>query len=424
MATRAVGAPLAFLANLLIARILGPSEYGSYLSLLSAALLGASVSVFGANRVVAREVAVAPRREQESVLSSVLSWALGFVARIGIVVEGGLLIWMISGVGLGALAWDDQLGVLLLVLSASAIALIGGALLGLGRAAASQALDTVVKNGALLALAFAIWRLGSASTNPGTLIFAQVASYLLAGVVGLLLTHRSSQIDANAHRTRWRSHHQVPPSRRRELSKAASYFFIGSAALMTLGRLDVLLVNAFGGSIAAGLFGAANRLMQIARVGSLALMAWIQPRFGQAISEGDPKKLRELALQGVIVSVVLTALPVILTSAFASWLLALFGGGFLSAVLPLRLLLLGTLLWGVANPVGYGLLAVFGKEATLARITWAQLAATVILMVALVPRTGAVGGAIAYVVGMGISSAFTMLAALKVLIQYRPPTDA
>src|SRR5690606_32834959 len=104
--------------------------------------------------------------------------------------------------------------------------------------------------------------------------------------------------------------------------------------------------------------------------------------------------------RGTLICLALTVPPAAVAWMLAPWLMELFGPGFAGAVVPLRVLLTGSLIWGVGVPVGQAFLSVAGGERSLAAIGWLQLIVTIGFAVALVPRFGALGGAVAYASGV------------------------
>jgi len=411
LAARGAGAPLAFVTNVIVARLLGPAGYGSYLSLLSAGLLAGAVALFGVHRVTTREVATAPEDRQHRALVEVLRWALRFGTFTSIAAMLALLLWLWSGLGLVPSGWLERLLVVALVPLAAGTLLTSSVLLGLGNTAASQALTNAIKNGVLLVAVFVLY-LFAAHATTALVLACQVIAYVASIGLGIVWTRAASMRLPRAGTPEAAAGHP-PPSQAPNWRRAASFFFISSAAVLLMGRLDVVLVNGLAGPTAAGIFGAANRLIQIAMIGGLVLMGWLQPRLGRALANRDHHRLRTLWWRGTVLSAGLTLVPVAAAWLLAPWLMGLLGAGFGAAVSPFRWLLLGTALWGTTFPVGNALLSVAEREHVLAKITWVQLAITVAAVFVLAPRLGALGGAIAYALGVTVASALAGAASIR-----------
>jgi O-antigen/teichoic acid export membrane protein len=265
-------------------------------------------------------------------------------------------------------------------------------------------LEPVAKNAALLG-AVALMAATSDTVRIGAVLAAQGCAYLFAVVVGFLWLKRMARRLVPTLAAGRTGVNFEAPSNWKAWRRSAAYFFVGSAAVLALGRLDVVLVNGLAGATAAGLFGAANRLIQIAMLGGLVLMGWLQPRIGAAIQDGNLITVRRTLVRGALASVVLTFVPVAICWLFAPWLMGLMGTGFAGSVFPFRVLLLGMAFWGLGFPVGYAFLSVSGRERVLARITWLQLIVTVSLVVVFAKSHGAVGGAFGYACGLALTSA-------------------
>ena len=409
---RGLGAPLAFVTNVFVARLLGPADYGSYLALLSAGLLAGTVAVFGANRVVTREIAITAQDRQRQVTPLVLGWSLRFVGVLSVLTIAALLVWLGLGLGLGHTSWIERALVALLVPTSASTLLAAGVLLGLGNMVASQALANVVKNGALL-VGVLVLAVVAHRTRIDHILLLQVSAYLITIVLAARWIQGSMARNGRDRAIGDSAIAFTSPRDQRAWTRASSYFFVGSIAALVMARLDVVLVNGLAGPIAAGFFGAANRLVQIAMIGGLVLMGWIQPRFGEAYAVNDSGRLRRMWRQSLLAAGALAAVPIIVVWAAAPWLIGLLGPDFSGALSPLRWLLVGTLFWGTAVPAGNALLAVTGRERDLANIAWLQVGVTLALIFVLVPTLGADGGAIAYTSGLVLASLTTITAAWK-----------
>ncbi len=391
--------PLAFAANLLIARSLGPAGYGIYMTLLSAGLLAAGIAVFGVNRVLIREIARSEYGDKTTMLRNMLHWALRFTSITTLISIVIMLAWLDSGSGAPESDWISRILIGLLILGSLGTLLTAGLLLGLGSAAQSQALDNVIKNGMLLLGMLLLLALGL-PVSISSVLGIQVIAFTVAIIIGIIwlcrlrrhfpgaMTNRSVVVN-HVVKCTWR--------------RSAVHFFAGSVAILLLGRVDVLLVNALGGNTAAGLFGAANRLGQLAGVGGLVLMSWLQPRFAQAVAAQQGLRIQRLVRHSMLLAFCMTVVAVLIGWVASHWLMQLMGAGFEEAVWPFRWILLAYLVWSLAVP-GYALLAMSGHEAALARIGWTQLVITVGLCFLLVPSFGALGGVWAYGAGMTATS--------------------
>ena len=304
----------------------------------------------------------------------------------------------------------ERMLVVLLVPLSAGVLLVAAILLGLGSTIGSQALNNAIKNSALLG-GVMLLTVYAPPASTALVLLCQDVAYIFSIVLGLAWTrHLLRQLPAAAGASPIAPPQSAGAAPAAAWKRSASYFFVSSAAILAMGRLDVVLVNGLAGATAAGIFGAANRLIQLAMIGGLVLMGWMQPRFGKALAHGRHDRVRTLWTNGTLLALALTALPSVAAWLAAPQLMGLMGSGFSAAIWPFRWLLIGTLFWGVCFPVGNALLTVTGQERILARTTWAQLGITVALVFALVPRFGALGGAVAYALGVAIASLILAMA--------------
>lgn len=404
MAARGVGAPLAMGANVLIGRLLGPEQYGVYVTLLSVGLFAGGLAAFGLGPVITREVAAteshgAVRHEY----MPYLRWALRIATMTTAVAILLVVVWISFGTGIPASAIGGRVAVVALIPAYVLSTIATGLLAGMGRVAQSQAVQNFWKNALLLlGTAALLW----ASIRSATyVLWLQVFAYLLALAPGLASVSNGPSL---------RSRHSAEPTqsatedRNRVLTRAARNFFGVSMALLLMGRLDVIIVNALAGSTEAGFFGAAARMAQFAALAGYVWIAWLQPRMSLHFRGHDHRALRRAIRIGFAGTVGMTGVLAVLGWLYAPMLVGLMGTEFEPAVAPFRLLLLGYVAWAASVPFN-ALLAMTGRESSLSRTMWMQTGLTLLLSVPLVHGFGALGGAWAWAGGLTAGSVIVIV---------------
>ena len=113
------GAPLAFIADILIARYLGADSFGHYMVLLSTAYIFAGIITLGTDQVLIREIAAERNRSDPEHQRRLVRWAQWRFSLASVAGSLLLLIWLragawlysgISGLELVStilLAWSD-----------------------------------------------------------------------------------------------------------------------------------------------------------------------------------------------------------------------------------------------------------------------------------------------------------------------------
>jgi O-antigen/teichoic acid export membrane protein len=329
-------------------------------------------------------------------------WAFRLTGVISSVVIVVLLLWLSSGLGVPSSDWVERLGIVGIVLAFVGVSIATGVLGGLSQVARSQALSNVLKNGVFL-LGVTLMLVAGAD-EVAELLWLQVGSLGVAAVVGAHWVRRSIYIGAGGADAPIGSptsaHEQANPG---EWRRAAGYFFAMSAAMLLLGRLDVVIVNSIAGSVQAGLYGAAARLAQAASIAGFVWLAWLQPRMAEQWGGRRWAALLRSSRIGLVGSGGTTLALVCIGWVLAPTLISLLGEGFEDAVWPFRFLLLGYVLWGVSVP-SYVLLTMSGRERLVSWIVWVQVGLTLAASVPLILHFGALGGAWAWAGGMAIGS--------------------
>ncbi len=413
---RGSGAPIAFIANIFIARLLGAQKFGDYIVLLSAAYLVGGITVFGTNRVLIREVASSQHPEKQDILL-VGRWGISRVLLFSFC--GALLVYLWFHTTWANLDYNEFAGIVaaaLLVPASASVIIVSAFMVGMGNVKFSQAISDPIRNILLLSGCLLIFYLRP-SDEIGTLLFIQIATFLISSIIGWKWIRYKS--NAPPLIDYW--HHQASPSQSisskiKNYRIASWYFFLGSAGTLVLNRIDILVVNALSDSTIAGYYGAAVRVGQVAAIVILAGSIWLQPQIAQHIKTGDRKSLMTVLKHGSSCILAGSSFVVICLFIWADFIVSWLGPGFGVVAYPLRLVGFGYFLWAIAVPL-YAYLLMSGGEAVIASILWFQVASNLLLHFLLVPKFGVIGAAWAWTGGMAIVSAMTLWWGLQRLMK-------
>jgi len=405
MLVRGAGIPLAFVANLLIARLLGPEKFGLYMTLLSVALVGGGLAAYGLGPVLTREIAAAPSTSWVDVLRSTGVWALRFSTRLSLITMAFVLLWLTWGPGAPTSSWLQRIITISIIPLTVATTLVVGVLSGMSQVARSQSIGTIWRNsflliGVVLLLVFEV-------SHPIGVLLMQVMSLGLSVLVALFWIRRSMPRSSRLSDGWLGRESYIQPEQARVLHRAARHFLTVSLAWLVLGRLDVVIVNALAGTTQAGYFGAAARLGQFGGMAGLIWVAWLQPRISAHYHAKRRDEIQRLISLGFWGALVITALLVATAWFVAPRLMGWMGEGFEPAIMPFRWLLLGYLPWAASVPF-YAYLSMSGREASLSRILWIQVLVTLGVSFPLIHQFGALGGTWAWSGGLALGS-FTVI---------------
>jgi O-antigen/teichoic acid export membrane protein len=164
---------------------------------------------------------------------------------------------------------------------------------------------------------------------------------------------------------------------------------------LALQRLDVIIVAAIRGASDAALYTAATRFLVVGQTAANALSVAVQHRFGALLSVGrtaDANRLYQLTTTWLILMI----WPFYLTWAvFAGRLMAIFGGGYVSAK-TVGIVLALTMLVATACGMVSMVLEMAGNTGVTLLQTGAALVIDIVLDLLLVPHLGPLGAAIGW----------------------------
>lgn len=381
---------LGALATIVVARWLGPAEYGRYAVSLSLAAAVSVLLAMGLPQLVAREVAVHEARGEWALRRGLLRCAsLAAVLPTVVALPAvAVVAWVASlgGTGLG----ERWLVLTTVSVAALLVALRVPAqwLSGRGRVIAGQFGEAIAWRGTVLVLA----GLALAVPLPGSAITA-LSFHVLGLALALALTVPIL----------WRGERGTPRpppayATRRWLSGGA--IFMGIAALhMAMQHADILMLGWLAGAESAGIYGVCARIAEAGALVLIAVEVVLAPRFARLNAMGRLDRLRRLAVASARILSIPMALLLLATVLQGERFLALIGPEFASGGIALVILIAGHLV-NVACGSVTALLAMAGfTRDTLAGVA-VGAAANVSLNALLIPPFGLAGAALATAMGL------------------------
>jgi len=385
---RIATALLAVLSSVVLARGLGPAEYGLYAYTLSIILVVAVPAHLGLPTLVTRETAIAHGRADWGRMKGVWLWSTKAAGAI----SAGLAI-------LGAAAavlWSDHLApgqpavlawaVLLIPLIAVGT-LRGAALRGLQRPVLGQLPYQIIRP-ALLTAAVAVLGLAlGVRLSAGDAMAIHVGAALLAFIVGAGMLWRARPpgvID--------RAVAPTYDSRAWIMSTLPLSLIAGMSLLNQ--NIGVLVLGAAGDPTAAGVFQVVMQGGLVLVLGQAALDMVVAPRFARLNALGERGKLQRLVALSACASLAMAAPVALIYIAFGEPLLALvFGDGFRDGGAALAIVAVGQVINAGFGSVN-ALLNMTGFERDTARSLTIAGIAHVAAAATLIPLFGLIGAAV------------------------------
>jgi O-antigen/teichoic acid export membrane protein len=384
------------LATILLARLLGVTEFGVFSFVIATVTLLGVPAMFGADRLLTRETAVYMGSRTIGLAKGVLLRINQIVATVSVALGLGaaLAAWIVAGGEISAPLVAFWLGLASLPFLAVGRVVQGG-LMGLRHVLLAQAAEFFVRPGLLLALVVL------ASVTVPERIDAPMAVVLngisLAVACTLSVAMLIRRMTPEMRRTR-------PRYETRSWVTAALALGLLSGATIVNSQVGVVLLGVLDGPDAAGLYGVAQRGALLVAFPVAAVSAAIGPVAARLWSSRAHERLQRLvtlSARGILLSSAPMAVGFILFG--RDILVTFFGSDFAVADGALAILGLGQLANAASGTVAT-LLVMTGnqKQAGVGIIIGSVL--NVILALLLIPTLATVGAAIAAAVSLAVSN--------------------
>ncbi|ELY42005.1 oligosaccharide flippase family protein [Natronorubrum tibetense] len=395
----------------LLYRFLGASGYGEYAFLMS---------VFAIYMIFVSSGITDGVRKFLAEDRNATNWSehvVGFYFRlaVGLAAVGAVLLVLAAQFGVVSIAFGEEFTIYFYVLAVLVVTAqfrdyARKTLMGFGLERYSEPLKILDKVGFVavaLPLAYVFGVMGA--------LAGHLAASLLVAVAGLIIVHRRISLSCI---------YSKPTERfpRTKMLTFNSMSIVLVFLLMSLYHIDIVMLQHFRESADVGNYRAALVLAEFLWFVPLAIQTVFVHSTSELWSQNRHRKISELASKATRYTFLLTAVMAVGLAALADVAVPIyFGSEATPAIAPLLLLLPGALGFALARPI----LAVSQGEGTLRYPVAATAAAAlinVVLNVALIPRYGMHGAAVATSVGYGTMFVFHCWAARHV--GFDPLADA
>lgn len=382
-------AGVGLLNGVLLARLLGPAEFGVYSIAMAAATLLGTVAALGLPTLVTREVAVHNAQENWPLLKGLLAtsqlWVL--LASLFFVLVGGALVFLDKLPStVTIIGW---VSVLVLIPLVALNQLRAAILRGLHWVITADVPDLLLRPLAMLIL------LG------GTYVFAKkidADSALLIQMVAVLLALGFGS---------WSLDRRLPKVLRQTKAETTHLHWFRSSgiflAITMLGLLEgqvpLYFVGHLAGAQQAGLYQAAIQLVTLIAIGLVAINMSLQPRLAASWARGDIQHVQQFITETARMGTGIALAGMLVIMVFAEVILRIYGAQFAEAAHALRILAVGQMVNAAAGSCGI-LLMMTGHQRVVMQGTALAVLLNVIICYLAVPEYGAMGGAMATMLGM------------------------
>jgi O-antigen/teichoic acid export membrane protein len=380
-------AGIGFVTAIVMAKMLGPSGYGTYAFVMALVAFLAIPSELGIPGLAVREIAVTHARKEWNRMRGFIIRAhqmIGLLSILLVVLALALATFLgsrldpvkLKCMGLG----------LILVPLISLGSLRGAMLRGLRKVILGQLPEQVIRPLLLLALVIPLGLLGEKYATPLAVMIAQILATAGSFCCGMYLFIRNRPAELGSAR---------PTFETSTWLRSALPFGMTAALQLVNGRTDILTLGFFRTDAEVGIYRVAVQMAALVIFGLQAVNAIQGPHIAHLYASGDKVRLQKMVTRSSQ-AVLLYALPVVLMIVLSGkWIIrTFFGPEFEAAYWPLVILCVGQLVNASIGSVA-SLLNMTGHERDTTRSIFIGATLNVALNLLLTPVWGMIGAAVA-----------------------------
>jgi len=387
-----LGAAIAFGLHILLARLLGVTQYGIYIYALTWVNILVIASLLGLNTSMVRFIAAYKAQEKWGLLRGIVHRSTQFVVVFSLLIGGigGIVVWFLrSRIG------QDQaatFGVALILLPVLVLVRLREASLrALKRVVLSSLPDRIIRPLLLAAILSGLYfylRQPLQATQAMAINLIAVFAALVIGTVWLVKELPEQARDAR------------PIYAHREWLRVSLPLLLVAGMHLILKHTDIIMLGAIRGSDEAGIYSAASRISDLVVFALMAINAILAPMVSELYHTGRMEELQRIVTLAARVIFAFTLMFSIILVVFGKFALSLFGAEFVVTYVPLLILLCGQIVNALAGSVGL-IMTMTDHQNQAGAIIAVSAAVNIILNALLIPLMGLRGAA--------ISTAFTMV---------------
>ena len=381
-----LGVGLSLVISVLLARILGPKEYGIYALAFSIITIISVPTKLGLPQLVLRETAKAHVVKQWGLMRGIWRWSTIAVCVFSILAAIIVLTSiLIASEEITNLQTTLVVGLILIPLISLAN-LRDGALKGLKHVVLGQLTESVIRP-LFFVIILLISYYGLDFISPIYAMGAQALSAMLAFFfgVGLLFYVRPIQLKSKP----------ICEYRTKEWMGAALPLAMISGMQIINSQTDIIMLGFFRSSEEVGIYKIVVTGSTLVAFGLQAIIMVVAPHFASLHASGEVEKLQKVVTQSARVTLAI-ALPIFIVLALFGDLLIkiVFGSAYIPGYLPLTILAFGQLINAIVGHVGL-LLNMSGNEKETFRGVFIAVVSNITLNALLIPTYGIFGAATA-----------------------------
>jgi len=381
-----INAGIVFGTNILLARVLGVTQYGIYIYALTWINLLAWACQLGLPTSLVRFVSAYNVKEEWSLFRGILNRSILYVLVSSTVIGGvsASVIWLLKNkIEFGQMA-TLYLGMLLLPLIALT-ALRQGTLRGLKRVVLASISDSIARPLILATLVIFWYLLVKVPLEAEQTMLLNFIATLSAFCLGSFLLYKNIP-----HYVR----NVTPTYEGKEWLKVSFPLFFGSGMFLILRQADIVMIGILMGTKYAGIYAIVSRITGLVSFGKNSIDTIAAPIISELFSAQKRAQLQRIVTLSARGVFSFTTLSSLVLGFSGIYVLSLFGSEFQVGYTPLLFLLIGQVLKSLLGSAGF-LMSMTGHHNQGAIIVTISAVVNIAMNYILIPKYGLLGAAIA-----------------------------
>lgn len=389
---RIAGMALSFIIGVQLARGLGADGYGIYGLAMSVVALVTVPIEFGLPFLVTREVAIAHANQDWGRIHGVIKWAtlVIFISVLTLYVVVGVLFFLFPNDENKNFYFTIGLGLVLIPIVALAN-IRSAALRSIDRILIGQIPELIVRPGIFAVLLFFAFGWVNVEVKSSDVMILNLVSAFLALILVVYFLNQAMPSGAKL---------SSPVVEGKRWLKSVMPMALTEGLRIGQGHAAILLLGILSTTAVVGSFRVADSTALMCAL-PISLMNIVgAPLIAKLYSEGEINKLRKLLVYmsfGMTVGVACLMLPLFFRGEYLVKIV--FGIGYESSLIPLKILCLGYFLCAIFG-VGSTLLNMTGHERCVTRALIYSMTTSLVCAIIFIPYWGGVGAALSNVFGM------------------------
>jgi O-antigen/teichoic acid export membrane protein len=382
-------AALAFINGVLLARLLGPVEFGLYSLIFSIVNLTATLGGMGLPIFITREVATSFEHALWSQLKGQIRIAHLWTLLFTLTILGLVLVLLDTNLMKLNMSWVVIIMATLLVPLIVLNQLRASILRGLDWVILADLPELLLRPFTMFIILVGLY-FTHTTTDILTVLSIQSAIIVFTLVVGswLLMTRQPGQLKYSTS--------EPPPF----LWLLGALPFFGIAVIgMVESQISLYMLGYLRGAKQVGLFQVANQIVGLISIGLVAVNVPLQPKLASAWARSDKRQIQKLITETARIGSGISVVAVLVILIFAEVFLGLYGSQYIEAAYALRILAIGQLFNAAAGSCG-ALLMMTGHQKVVVLVMVIAMLLNCGIAYWAIPFFGLAGAAFAATLGM------------------------